>query len=231
MKQYILVIFLFTYQSVFSQKISEEDSLLRRKYYQRVFPKAVNSRTDLLYYGIDNELTLQYPDQDSKKLKYLLKTHNGKIFESDSGSYLTIPRNAGRAFISVYMLTAKDTLSLGKKEFTVVPLPLPALKIGNVVIKDQTIIEKSTFYKKDSLKVFFTDDIENSDCWCKVEHFNVGYAYGSRYISVDNNGALLSKETLDLISKLKNQEVVIKVTNINCSQIYKSLPLVRFRVQ
>jgi hypothetical protein len=231
MKQYLLVVFLFTSLSAFKQKLSEEDSLLQRKYYQRIFPKAINSKTNFLYYGIDNELTLQYPDEDAKKLKLLLKTHNGKIFEADSGSYLTIPRNAGRAFISVFMLTSRDTISLGKKEFTVLPLPIPSLKIGNVVLKDETVVERSAFFKKDTLKVYFTDDIEKSDCWCKVEHFNVGYTYGGRYISVDNNGAILSKESLDLISKLKNQEVVIKVTNINCSQIYKSLPLVRFKIQ
>lgn len=231
MKQYLLLFFLFISPSVIGQKLSEEDSLLQRKYYQRIFPKAVNSKGNLLYYGIDNELSLQYPDEASKKLKYLLKTHNGKIFESDKGGYLTIPKNSGRAFISVFMLTARDTVSLGKKEFTVLSLPIPTLKVGNVVIKDQSIVEKSTFFKKDTLKVFFTDDIDKSDCWCKVEHFNVGYTYGGRYISVDNNGAILSRETLDLLSKINNQEVVIKVTNINCSQIYKSLPLVRFKIQ
>jgi hypothetical protein len=229
MKQFLLIFCLFTHHSAFCQKISEADSLLQRKYYHRILP--VHSKNDLLYYGIDNSLTLQYPDEASKKLKFFLKTHNGMIFESDSG-YLTIPRNAGRAFISIYIVTNKDTISIGKKEFTVLQVPIPTIKIGSVVIKDQVAIDRSIFFKKDSLKVFFTDDIRNSDNWCKAEYFNLGYAFGGRYISVDNKGALFTNSALEMIAKMKsNQDVVIKVMSISCSQIFKHLPLVRFKIK
>jgi len=231
MRVLLLINFLFLVNIVYSQKLSEADSMLRKKYYHRIVPKAVNSKSDILYDGIDNAIELQYPDEASKYFNYVLKTHNGIIFESDNG-YATIPRNSGRAFISVYIVAEdKDTFLVGKKEFQVENVPIPTVKIGNKIIKDESVIDKAIFLKNDSLKVFFTDDIVNSENWCSVQYFNLGYSYGGRYISVDNKGAVLSKKTLDFIKQLKlNQNMVIKVSEINCSKIIKHLPLVRFKV-
>jgi len=232
MKYNLLFILLFTTNFAFSQKISEADSLLRRKYYHKIYPTAINSKSDVLYDGIDNVLEIQYPDEASKKLKCILKTHNGILFESDN-TYVTIPRNAGRAFISTYIITEnKDTILIGKKEFTVQDVPIPCLKIGGEVIKDQSIIDRKVFFHGEVLQVFFLDDIKNSENWCTVEYFNLGYTYGGKYISVDNKGALLSKRTLDFIEKLKPSEnMVIKVSDINCSKVFKHLPLVRFKIR
>ena len=231
MKLYLLIFCLFIFHSVFCQKISEADSLLRQKYYHRVFPKAINSINNFLYDGIDNAMVMEYPDEASKKLHYLVKTHNGIIFETDSG-YITIPKNTGRAFISVFMLTDHDTILLGKKEFTVLNVPIPTLKIGKSIVKDLAAIDRQDFFRGDSLKVYFTDDLEYSDNWCKVEYFNIGYVFGGKYFSVDNKGPMLSGKTLDFIAKLKfNQEIVIKVMSVDCSHIFKHLPLVRFKIR
>jgi len=232
MKQFLFIFYILFCYSAVSQKLSETDSLLIRKYYNRILPKAINSKSDVLYFGIDNALILQFPDDVSKGLKYFLKTHNGTIFEIGNG-YLTIPRNAGRAFISMYVITKDaDTLYLGKKEFKVLQVPIPVVRIGDIIIKDQSVIDKAIFFNRDSLKVYFTDDIKNSVNWCKVEYFNIGYSYGGVYISVDNKGAIFSKASLDLITKMRfNQDAVIKVMTISCSQIYKYLPLVRFKIK
>ncbi|HEY4787693.1 MAG TPA: hypothetical protein VIH57_16665, partial [Bacteroidales bacterium] len=161
--RYLLPIFLlFIVYQLNGQELSKSDSLLQRKYYHKIYPRAVNSKHNLLYAGIDNTLEIQYPDELSKTLKLFLKTHNGILFESGNG-YITIPRNAGRAFISVYLLTeTQDTLLIDKKEFTVVNIPIPSLKIGSIVIMDQSVINRSVFFKNDSLKVYFTDDLESS---------------------------------------------------------------------
>ena len=232
MKYTLLIVILFISNTTYSQKLSEADSLLRRKYYHRILPKAINSKIDILYSGIDNLIEIQFPDEASKRFKCLLKTNNGIIFESDN-SYNTIPKNAGRSFISTYIITdKKDTILFGKKEFEVQNVPIPCLKVGSEIIKDQSIIDKKTFLNGDSLKVFFTDDIRSSENWCTIEFFNIGYTYGGKFISVDNKGALLTKNAFDFMSKLKsNASMVIKVSSINCSMIFKHLPLVRFKIK
>jgi hypothetical protein len=216
----------------FSQGMSEVDSLIRQKYYHRIFPKAVNSKANVLYEGIDNFLKIRYPDETSKKFKYVLKTNNGLIVESGDG-YITVPRNAGRSFILLFIIgNDKDTFLVGKKEFAVQKVPLPCLMMGSKVIKDQSLVDKAIFYTGDSLKIFFTNDIEDSKYWCSVKYFTLGYSFGGKYISIDNNGALLSKSTLEFIGRLQPRENVdIKVTNIDCSMIYKYLPLIRFQIK
>ncbi len=233
MKHILPVLLLFITHTGFSQKLSEADSLLRRKYYHQVYLKAIQSKADFLYTGIDNPLEIHFPDEFSKGMKYMFKTHNGMIFESNSNTYITIPKNAGRAFISAYIITErKDTILVGKKEYTVFNVPIPVLKIGNELIKDQSLIDKMSFLRGDSLKVFFTDDLLTSNEWCTVEFFNLGYTYGGRYISVDNKGAMLSKATLDFINNLRsNQMVTIKVSSIRCSMIFKNFPFVRFKIK
>ena len=232
MKTLLLLFFVFAINSAYCQKHSEADSLLQRKYYHKIIPRATSSKSDILYYGIDNPIDLKFPDEASKHFNYVVKTHNGIIFESDN-SYITIPRNAGRAFISIYIIAEdKDTILINKKEFKVQNVPIPSIKIGNQIISEESILEKNVFLRNDTVKVFFTDDIINSENWCTVEFFNLGYAYGGKYISVDNKGAILSKQTLDFIRQQKpNQNMVIKVSEINCSQIFKHLPLVRFKLK
>ena len=231
MRNILLFVLLCLSKITFSQKLTEADSLLRLKYYQHIFPVALNSKSNMLYEGIDNPLAIRFPDEDSKKLKYLFKTHNGIIFQSDS-YYVTVPKNSGRAFISTFLITETDTILIGKKEFAVQKVPLPSLKFGGVVIQDQSVIDRGILLRPDSVKVYFSDDIIGSENWCTAEHFNIGYSFGGRYISIDNKGPLLTRKTREFISKLKsNENVVIKVTNINCSLIYKNLPLVRFKLK
>jgi ABC-type phosphate transport system auxiliary subunit len=70
-----------------------------------------------------------------------------------------------------------------------------------------------------------------SDAWCTIERFNVGYAYGGVYVSVDNETPLLTSKTLDFIKKLKpTQEIVIKVTSMTHTGIIRHLPIVRFKI-
>jgi len=217
----------------YGKKLSAYDSLLIKTYRNKILPKAVNSKKDFLYNGIDNTLILQFPDEASKSFKYLIKTHNGIIDKGDVASrYNIIPRNSGRAFISIYVITKKvDTILVGKKEFTVLSIPQPSLKIKDVVISEQSSIDRRIFFTGDSLKVLFSEDIPTSDTWCIIERFNVGCVYGGVYVSVDNETPLLTGKTLDFIKKLKPaQELVIKVTSITPTGIIRHLPIVRFRI-
>jgi hypothetical protein len=221
-------------QSFNSQKkLSASDSLLVKTYRNKILPKAINSIKDVLYNGIDNTLVLQYPDETSKSFRYHLKSHNGLAYKSENGpGFNVIPRNSGRAFISVFIINKNnDTVLVGKKEFAVINIPLPCLKIKNVVIKDQSSVDRRVFFAGDSIKVLFSEDIPSSDTWCIIERFNIGYAYGGVYVSIDNETPLLTNKTREFLKKLKpSQELVIKVTSITPTGIIRHLPIVRFKI-
>lgn|ERR1035437_4622937 len=215
-----------------SKKLSASDSLLVKTYRNKILPKAINSKKDVLYNGIDNTLMLQYPDETSKSFRYYLKSHNGIVYKAETGSgFNVIPRNSGRAFISIFVINkTNDTILVGKKEFAVLNIPLPCLKVKDVIIKDQATVDRRVFFTGDSIKVLFSEDIPSSDTWCIIERFNIGYAYGGVYVSIDNETPILTSKTLDFLKKLKPaQEVVIKVTSITPTGIIRHLPIVRFR--
>lgn len=218
-------------QTFNSQKLSASDSALVKTYRNKILPKAVNSKKDVLYNGIDNALMLQYPDESSKSFRYYLKSHNGIVYKAESGyGFNIIPKNSGRAFISIFVIKNNDTILVGKKEFAVLNIPLPCLKVKDIVIKDQATVDRRVFFTGDSIKVLFSEDIPSSDTWCIIERFNIGYAYGGVYVSIDNETPILTNKTLDFLKKLKPaQEVVIKVTSITPTGIIRHLPIVRFR--
>jgi hypothetical protein len=226
---FVLLTICFT-EGLLAQK-NAEDSALMKKYWNRVNIQSITSKGNNLYNGIDNYVQLVFPDKTSSTFKYILTSNNGEIYEYDETSFLALPKTNGWAFIAISIITEnEDTLLIGKKRFPVINLPLPALKIGNTVISDQSDIDKNIFLSSDTLKVFFTDDIPECTTWYKIERFSIGYAYGKIYVSADNNGAVFKDEARTLVNKIRQGlEVNIKVHTVSPSGILKNLPLVKFK--
>jgi hypothetical protein len=214
-----------------AQKMTSNDSMIYRNYWNKIGIKATGSKGDYLYNGIDNHLQVRCPDSISSKLRLFLGVNNGKIFKTEDG-YLTIPKNVGRSFVTTYYSNENnDTLVIGKKQFIVLAISSPTLQIGQTIIKEKSTVDKNVFFTADSLKLFFTDDYPESEHWFNIEYFMIGYSYGGVYISVDNEGAKLSPKTLEFIKKLNpGQDVVIKVNSITPSTMLISLPLMRFKI-
>lgn len=214
-----------------AQKMSRADSIILRTYWNKISIKAIGSQGDFLYNGIDNYLKINCPDIITQNLNIFPSVNNGKIFKTDN-NYLTIPKYAGRSFVTTYYINENnDTLIIGKKQFVVLPIPYPVLCVGKTVIREKSRINRSVFFTSDSLKLFFTDDFPESDKWTKIERFMIGYTYGGIYISLDNEGPIISPKTFDFIRKLPpGQELVIKVNSITPSQVMTYLPLIRFKI-
>lgn len=229
---YLILVFIYLFSSFLqAQKMSGNDSAVLRTYWNKISIKAIGSLGDFLYNGIDNYLTVNCPDSISKNLTIFLGVNNGTISKTED-NYLTIPKYAGRSFVTTYLINENnDTLVVGKKQFIVLTIPFPVLSVGKTVIRDKSRINRKVFFRSDSLKLFFTDDFPESDSWFKIRHFMIGYTYGGIYISSENEGPILSLQTLDFIKKLApGQEVVIKVNSITTSQVITYLPLVRFKI-
>jgi hypothetical protein len=227
---FFLLGFLFSVDSG-AQIMSGNDSLVLRSYWNKISIRATGSKGDYLYNGIDNDLSIVCPDSISSHFKLFLSANNGKIIKSDNG-YSTIPKNAGRSFVTTYYINdTNDTIVIGKKQFIVLALPYPSLIIGKNMITEKATIDRSVFFTSDSLKLFYTSDYPESDYWFKIEHFIIGYSYGGNYISAENEGPKLTPKTLDFIKRLApGQEIVIKVNSISPLRITSYLPLVRFKI-
>jgi hypothetical protein len=232
-KNYALTVctFVILFQGLLhARTIDGADSALIKTYWNRVNIKSLTSLNNNLYNGIDNYLTLVCPDQESAAFRFYLTCNNGSIYDYDEGTFLALPQNIGKAFIAIKIITNdNDTLLIGKKTLNVLNLPLPALKIGNTVISENTVISKQVFFSNDTLKLFFSEDLPESNSWYKIEWFSIGYTYGSIYKSVDNYSPVFKAETLKVLQQAcKNCELVIKVHTVSPSGILKNLPLVRF---
>lgn len=227
---FILLAFSISIINLTAQQPENSDSLLIKRYWNKVFPKSVTSLKNYLYNGIDNYLQMVYPDEASMGYGYHITTNNGMVFTVDDG-YLTIPQSAGRSFFTIYLVTSKhDTLMIGKKQFIVQNVPIPTLKIGNYVISENTVIDKSVFFAGEPLKLYFTDDIPESTEWYNIQNFSLGYSYGSIYLSVDNNGSDIEDETRKFISKIGiGRAIFIKVNTISPTGILRFLPIVKFK--
>ena len=227
-----LFVFLFTGESG-AQNMSGSDSLTLRTYWNKISIKAAGSKSDYLYNGIDNNLSIVCPDSISSHLKIFLGVNNGKIIKTDEG-FATIPKNAGRSFLTTYYISdSNDTLIIGKKQFIVLTIPFPTLIIGKTHITEKSIIDRNVFFTADSLKLFYTSDFAESEYWFKIEHFIIGYSYGGNYLSSENEGPLFTSKTLDFIKKLApGQEIVIKINSISPLGVTSNLhlPLVRFKI-
>jgi hypothetical protein len=105
------------------------------------------------------------------------------------------------------------------------------LKLSENIIKDSVVLNRKIFFNGDSLKLYFTDDLYDSNNWYKVNNFTIGYSFGGKYVSVENEGPVFSPKSLELISSLSpNQPLVINITSVTPTGILKFMPLIRFRV-
>ena len=198
----------------------------------KINPRSTTSVSDLLYSGIDNNLVIQYPDEKTKQFKICFSTQNGKVFETDDG-VITIPRSTGKSYFITRLVTPKnDTLFIGRKEFTVVNVPLPTLKIGKFFIREQSYVDRRVFMGNDSLKLFFTDDIPESSNWYQIKFFTIEYSNGGIFNTIDNDGCSITESAKEIIKRLQpGKEMVIKVITITPTQLTKYLPMIRFRLQ
>ena len=85
---------------------------------------------------------------------------------------------------------------------------------------------------KDSLKLFFTEDLSEINQWYHIDYFDSGYTYGGGYFYDNNKGPVFSREAIEAIKKLHSgQELVIKIVSVSPrAQHFRIMPIVRFRM-
>jgi len=217
---------------VFAQKLDSSDSILIKKYWDKIQISSVTSKSGNLYVNINNYLELMFPANEIVPFKVVLKTNNGSI-QIYNNRFVTIPDFIGNSYIKIYIININnDTLLVGKKKLTVLGIPDPCLMLGHTMIYEQSVISRKLLLGSDTLKLYFTDDLPESSQWYHIDYFNSGYTYGGAYFYEDNKGPVFSKKSLEIIKKqLPGQELVIKVVAISPSaKHFRIMPIVRFKM-
>lgn len=215
-----------------AQNLNPSDSILVKKYWDKIHITSITSKSGDLYAGINNYLELRLTEGEYAPANLILETNNGSIEWMDN-KVITVPKYAGNSFIKIYMVNIdRDTVLVGKQRLIVHRIPDPSLKIGETIIEDQSSVDRKVFFLGDSLRLYFTDDLPESSRWYHIDYFNAGFTYGGAYFHEDNEGPIFSKRSLEIIkNQLPGHEFIIKVISVspNVSHFHV-LPIIRFRM-
>jgi len=226
------ILFLVFSFNLGAQKLTSSDSLLIKKYWDKIEISSMTSKSGDLYVGINNFLTIKFPADENVPFHLVLKTNNGNV-QTMNGKFVSIPKYSGNSYVRIYIINVNnDTLLIGRKKLTVLSIPDPCLQLGRTVINEKSTISRKVFLAGDSLKLFFTDDLPESNQWYNIDYFHSGYTYGGAYIYEDNKGPVFTKNALEIIkNQLPGQEFVIKVVAVSPSaKHFRIMPIVRFRI-
>jgi hypothetical protein len=188
--------------------------------------KAVDSKNNILYAGIDNRIITDY-SRFEEDHEYILKVNNGIIF-SDSIYYISVPDRPGDARFLVLGIRDNDTALIGYRYFEVRNVPEPLLAVDTLRLKEEDVISKNHLLNCDSLNIFISDDIIGSESWFKIVKFTLGYVYGGYYVEHVNNTNKLSRETKQIIYTIgPTKEIIIKPVVKGEGKLIKELPIFR----
>ncbi|HEY4787694.1 MAG TPA: hypothetical protein VIH57_16670 [Bacteroidales bacterium] len=207
--------------------------MLIKKYWDKIQLVSITSRSGDLYAGINNSLEVMFPEGETLPYKVHLTTNNGSIKPLNSDRFVTDPKFVGNSYVRIFLVVSNnDSVLVGRKKFTVSSIPSPCLKIGQTIIQENSTVNRKIFFGNDSLKLYFTNDLPESDDWYKIDFFNSGFTYGGAYFYEDNKGPILSKNAIDVIQKqLPGREMVIKVISVTPkAQHFRIMPIIRFKI-
>jgi hypothetical protein len=190
---------------------------------------AVNSRSNILYAGIDNEISVDYSGLGIYA-EYLLTVNNGVVLP-DSTCYISIPDRNGKARFLVFGINGNDSTLIGYRYFQVENVPEPLLYIDSLLVKRNDMVSKQHFLNSDSLGIFISDDIIGAEDWYKTIRFTLGYVYGGYYVEYTNNTNLISHEAKQIIYTIApSMEIVIKPIIEGEGSLIKELPIFRLKL-
>lgn len=187
---------------------------------------AVNSRNNILYTGIDNEIWVDYSGLGEYN-KYILIVNNGIVFPYDN-NYIAMPERTGKARFLLFGINGLDSTLIGYTYFQVNNIPEPMLVIDSVLVKENDMVNKQHFLNSESLDIFISDDIIGAENWFKILEFTLGYVYGGYYVEHTNKSNKISRKTKQIIYTIgPSKEIIIKPIVEGEGNLIKELPIFR----
>lgn len=190
--------------------------------------KSAISKSGNLYAGIDNPLIVSLPGFNYDD--YSVSSNNGEVF-IDSLELKVVPIRTGDIRFMISKTNSDSTEYLGHSKLKVHNLPSPRLKLNALTVYDTTSISSNELPDIDSISVFISEDIPDSDSWYSVKEFSIGYNYGGIYIGTNNIGSALTSDTRKLIKQMRpNRYLSINAIIRSSTGVTKSMPLVKVYV-
>ncbi|MFO7656135.1 MAG: GldM family protein [Bacteroidales bacterium] len=189
----------------------------------------LNSRSGTLYAGIDNPISLNLCKPENIN-EYILFSNNGTAF-IDSLWFTVIPARTGLSRIVLMKIEDNDTIIIGQRFYSVKSIPEPKLQIDTIRFESLSFFSRSALLAADSISIFISSDIINSDNWFKVNRFTIGYIYGGLYKQHLNQGNRISLETKMMINNLSpGKEVIFNIFAEGEGKLIVELPVYRLKL-
>jgi hypothetical protein len=190
--------------------------------------RVVNSYSNSLYAGIDNEVEICKKVVPFKNI--IVECSRGIAME-DSPYYLIIPAKSGYTTITVYQCDKGDTVLYFQKQMKVKSVPPPYITFEKSKLLDYKYLDKRNLLKSRSFEVHLSDDFIDDSQWYTIKEISMGYAIGKLFISKSCEGPKLSNEIVNLIQNLPpGTEVAFTFSIAGDGDFFKRLAPVRIKV-
>jgi len=189
----------------------------------------LNSYSNTLYVGIDNEIKINRVNVPFKNL--IVECTMGLVIEDDS-NYLVIPAKPGTTTINIYQYDSCDTSLYFTKSIRVKRLPSPYITLDRVKLSDYKWLSRNLLKTIKCFEVHLSDDFVEDSEWFKVKSFVFGYPVGQLYASRSCEGATITEEILQTIKKLPSGTEASFIFTIEGSgEVYERLPPVKIKIE
>jgi len=190
--------------------------------------RVLNSYSNSLYAGIDNEVEINRKNVPYKNL--IIECAMGMVMEDDS-NYLVIPAKPGTTVISIYQYDQGDTLLYFKKVMHVNRIPSPYITLDRIKLTDYNYLPRQLLTKIKYFEVHLSEDFVDDGDWFKIKGIIFGYPVGQLYVTKSCEGAFLSGEIINIINKLPpGTEATFIFTIAGSGDIFKRLPLIKIKI-
>jgi len=189
--------------------------------------KVLNSYSNSLYAGIDNEVVINKKYVPFKNI--IVECAMGMVMEDDS-NYIIIPAKAGQTLISVYQYDSGDTVLCIKKYMNVKRVPAPYITLDRIKLTDYDYISRELLLNLKYFEVHLSEDLVD-DNWYTIKSLVFGYPVGQHYISKSCDGTILCNEILEDIKKIPaGTEVTLIFTISSSGDIFKRLSPIKIKI-
>jgi hypothetical protein len=155
--------------------------------------RVVNSYSNSLYAGIDNEVTINRKKVPFKNI--IVECTMGMVMEDDS-NYIIIPAKPGIILINIYHYDDCDTILYFAKAMHVKRMPSPYVTLDRVKLTDYDCLSRKLLKRIRYFEVHLSDDFIEDGDWFKVKSFVFGYAVGQLYATKSCEGAKITDQIL-----------------------------------
>jgi gliding motility-associated protein GldM len=163
------------------------------------------AKMNVLYYGLDNQISVAIDGIDSANL--IVTSNGGKIFRDTifKKYYIVQPDSIGKnVIVNVHFKSGKNLKLVGTQTFRVKKMPDPIARVVGGTINDAGGDEEISQSKlSEAIGLTCTLNDFDFNCWTKVTSFSMSIIQNDAWQDYHSDNNLLTYEMLNQIKKAK----------------------------